>query len=338
MTMQDLLPLIAILSSLGVTLMLTGYVRGVLLKHKILDQPNARSSHTIAVPRGGGWAFLPTLIAALLAPLAITAIAPMHPYLLTGLILLALISWVDDRFDISARIRLCLHFAAVIVALCDLPNHGLIFAGMIPAWIDHILVVVGWVWFINLYNFMDGIDGITGVETISLAVGLCLLGDATGVLSTSDHTIFLLLIGGCLGFLAYNWHPAKIFMGDIGSIPLGFLTGFGLLSLASNGHLVAAIILPLYYLADSGITIAKRALRREKIWQAHRQHFYQRATTGCGRHDNVTMRIAAANLFLIVLSVWSLNQPFGALLAALIVVALLLFWMHTKSKQQAAST
>lgn len=324
------LPIAVILLCFGATMSLTGWARRLLLKHNIMDQPNARSSHNVAVPRGGGWAFIPILLLGLIAPAAIPALAPTHWGLLAGFVLLAAISWLDDRYDLSARLRLLLHFIAVACALSDLPNHGIVFAGVLPAWLDHLVVLFGFVWFVNLYNFMDGIDGITCVETICIATGLCLLGDAVGLMLPSIHLLLLLLIGSALGFLAYNWHPARIFMGDIGSVPLGYLTGFALLSLACQGHLIAALILPLYYLADSGITITKRALRREKIWQAHRQHFYQHAAAGCGRHDSVVLRILTTNITLIGLALLSLTNPFYALAGAVIMVALLLLWMHKK--------
>src|SRR6202012_503206 len=109
----------------------------------------------------------------------------------------------------------------------------------------------------------------------------------------------LLLTGASLGFLVFNWHPAKIFAGDVGSVPLGYLTGFLLLVLAVHGQWAPALILPLYYLADTGITLAHRAARREKIWKAHREHFYQRATPGSARHDRIVLWISGVNVGLI---------------------------------------
>jgi UDP-N-acetylmuramyl pentapeptide phosphotransferase/UDP-N-acetylglucosamine-1-phosphate transferase len=210
----------------------------------------------------------------------------------------------------------------------DLPPEATLLGGALPFWLDRAIMIVGWAWFINLYNFMDGIDGITSVETISIATGTCLVMDAVGIDDTFVDALTMLLTGACLGFLALNWHPAKIFMGDVGSVPLGFLTGFALLTLAAHGHLISALILPLYYLADSGITITKRALRGEKIWQAHRQHFYQRAAAGLGRHDRVVYRIIAANLALILCALAAIPYPWAGLIGGVVVVALLLWNMH----------
>jgi UDP-N-acetylmuramyl pentapeptide phosphotransferase/UDP-N-acetylglucosamine-1-phosphate transferase len=138
----------------------------------------------------------------------------------------------------------------------------------------------------------------------------------------------LILTGVCLGFLAYNWHPAKIFLGDIGSVPLGFLIGFCLITLAVKGYLIAALILPLYYFADSGITLGKRTMRGEKIWQAHRQHFYQKAALGVERHDKVVLWIIFANIGLISTALWAVSYPWSGLTAGLLIVAILLRKMH----------
>jgi UDP-N-acetylmuramyl pentapeptide phosphotransferase/UDP-N-acetylglucosamine-1-phosphate transferase len=142
----------------------------------------------------------------------------------------------------------------------------------------------------------------------------------------------LVLVGVCLGFLAFNWHPAKIFLGDVGSVPLGFLVGFGLVSIAVQGHLAAALILPLYYFCDSGITLTRRALRGAKIWQAHREHFYQKAAAVL-RHDKVVIWVIAANITLIGATALSVARPWAGLLTAIVIVAVLLRKMHkTASK------
>jgi UDP-N-acetylmuramyl pentapeptide phosphotransferase/UDP-N-acetylglucosamine-1-phosphate transferase len=189
-------------------------------------------------------------------------------------------------------------------------------------------MILGWTWFINLYNFMDGIDGLTGVETISIATGLCLVMTWAGIDAPYVDFLTLALTGACLGFLVHNWHPARIFLGDIGSVPLGYVVGFCLLSLAVKGHLAAALILPLYYLFDSGITITRRALRGEKIWQAHREHFYQHAAQGTGRHDRVVLWIALANATLVAAAAAAVFYPAASLSAGMLIVAVLLGKLH----------
>jgi len=122
---------------------------------------------------------------------------------------------------------------------------------------DHLFAALAWIWFINLYNFMDGIDGITGVETATIGLGLTLVSLVAG-LAAPVAGLGMAMAGAACGFLLWNWTPAKLFLGDVGSVPLGFLAGFLLLYLASEGHLAPAIILPLYYLFDAMATLLRR--------------------------------------------------------------------------------
>jgi len=194
------------------------------------------------------------------------------------------------------------------------------------------LMIIGWTWFINLYNFMDGIDGITGVETMFIAAGVCLIGAIANVTEPFSGVLILLLTGGCLGFLSLNWHPAKMFLGDVGSVPLGYLTGFLLITLAVRGLAVPAFILALYYIADSGLTLAGRIVRREKFWQPHRQHFYQRAAKTMIRHDRIVWWIVTVNAMLLALAGIAVFYPWRSLTAALLIVALLLKKMHKSAE------
>lgn len=320
--------ILVILLGFFASLALTSIVRKFLLQRNLLDLPNERSSHTQPVPRGGGWALLVVLMLGMIVAGFLQHNLMPHAGLLAGISILALISWMDDKKGVSARMRLSLHLLAASLGTLCFPENVMLLGGLLPFQLDRAVMIIGWAWFINLYNFMDGIDGITGAETISIATGTCLVMTAISMNDPFLSTLTLLLTGACLGFLAFNWHPAKIFLGDVGSVPLGYLIAFCLLSLAVKGHLVSALILPLYYLADSGITITKRALRGEKIWQAHRQHFYQRSALGAGRHDAIVFRMIAANIVLIGLSLLALSQPIPALGGAVLVVALLLWNMH----------
>ena len=317
-----------ILTSLLLVLGLTEVVRRMLVKRALLDIPNDRSSHKVPVPRGGGWALLVVLLPALVGAAVFIDQDLQHFSLICAVIMLAGISWLDDRFNVSPLMRLTLHVLATCLGSLSFSPQEVLFGGDVPYWLDRAVMIFGWAWFINLYNFMDGIDGITGVETIAIATGLCFVMDMTGNYLPFVDFITLILTGTCLGFLAHNWHPAKIFLGDVGSVPLGYLTGFCLLSLAVKGHLIPALILPLYYLADSGLTITKRALRGEKIWQAHREHFYQKATLGKGRHDKVVVWIAIANAGLIAASIIAVFLPWEGLGLGILIVAVLLQKMH----------
>jgi len=321
-------PLAVISTSFVLALILTVWARNILLKRALLDHPNERSLHTIPVPRGGGWAILAVLVPGMILTGVLHNDLTSYAGVITGVIVLALVSWFDDRKGASVTMRLSMHLFAACLGTMAFGADATLFGGGLPFWLDRLLMIVGWTWFINLYNFMDGIDGLTCAETIAIATGTCLVMTATGTSDPFVSMLTLLLTGACLGFLVLNWHPAKIFPGDVGSVPLGFLTGFILLSLAVKGHFIPALILPLYYLADSGITLAKRALRGEKVWEAHRQHFYQRAAQGFGRHDKVIYLIVIANVALIscaLTAVTNLKLGFGLASA---VVAILLWKMH----------
>jgi len=312
---MNALALVAIAAvTLGATWLATFLVRRWLLRFAVFDQPNARSSHVKATPRGGGIAVVAVLL------LAWAAIG-RDGTLLLGLALgLAVLSWIDDLKGLPPGLRLAGHAAAVLAGLLALPDMA-VFQGLLPLWLDRVLAALMWIWFVNLYNFMDGIDGITGVETAVIGLGVTLLG-ASPLASLHGAS----LAGAALGFLLWNWHPARIFLGDVGSVALGFLIGWLLLDLAARGFWAAALLLPLYHLADATWTLGRRLLRGERIWQAHRSHFYQRATQVPADHPRTSRLIALHGLGMIGCALWSLSAPLAALVLGGILTALLLFW------------
>ncbi|MBT5752563.1 MAG: UDP-N-acetylmuramyl pentapeptide phosphotransferase, partial [Rhodospirillaceae bacterium] len=161
----------------------------------------------------------------------------------------------------------------------------------------------------NLFNFMDGIDGITGIEASTIGAGLFLLALFSG--TDPGIGIFgLTITAAALGFLWWNWPPARIFIGDVGSAPLGFLLGWLLLGLAISGAWAAALILPLAYLTDATWTLLRRLIRGEKVWQAHAQHFYQRALGLGMRHSDVARFFLITDLGLVALALASTAKSF----------------------------
>ncbi len=300
-----------------------GATKGVLAylhRKQIMDMPNERSSHSLPTPRGGGLATTPVL-----ALILLFAKSPAALLGLGALVLLA-VSWLDDRKGLPPAPRFAVHALTVIGFLILLPGDGLVFQGALPLWADRIVTVIGWLWFVNLYNFMDGIDGITGVETLSLGLGIALVAglDHAG---WTEQLIPPALAAAAVGaaFLVFNWHPAKLFLGDSGSVPFGYVLGGLLVMLAIEGQLAAALILPAYYLADATITISRRAMAGEKIWQPHRKHFYQRAVQGGKRHDQVSAAIALGNVALVGCAWLAASGQVlaGAALAFVVVAALL---------------
>jgi UDP-N-acetylmuramyl pentapeptide phosphotransferase/UDP-N-acetylglucosamine-1-phosphate transferase len=309
------------LSYLGTRLLV-----GILTRHAILDHPNHRSSHGSPTPHGGGIAVLAALLPAWLL---IEQFMPGTPdgllVVVGGTIFLAVVSWIDDVRSLGPAVRLLAQATMVAVVLSLAPFTGPVFGGWLPPMVDLLLAALLWIWFINLFNFMDGIDGIAGVQSAGIGMGV-FVAAKVGKLDVSWLALGLSVAAASVGFLRWNWHPAKIFLGDVGSIPLGFLLGWLLLGLAAAGYPAPAIILPAYFLADATITLGRRLLRGEKIWEAHREHFYQLAVQSGLRHDQVSGIIMVANIFLIALTLVAMRGlPWPAVSGAAAAVALLLF-------------
>lgn len=229
--------------------------------HLAIDRPNARSLHASPIPRVGGLVMVPVALASSL-------FGSQLPALLLGLAaVLCAISFIDDRWGLPVIIRLASHLAAAIV-LCQ----GL--GASFSSW-GVVLAVVTLVWAINLFNFMDGTDGLAG--------GMALFGFAACGWVMLDAMPEMANMAFCLaaaaaGFLVFNFSPARVFMGDAGSVPLGFLAG----AIGLTGWLqdVWPVWFPLLvfspFVVDASMTLMRRMLRRERFWQAHRDHYYQR--------------------------------------------------------------
>ena len=248
----------------------------LLRRASVLDRPNERSSHEIPTPRGGGIAVVGASLAAWLALVAAGAAPLSLLAVIAGAAMLAMICWLDDLRGLSPAVRFGAQCAAVALGVVAALPDGAVFQGWLPAGLDRAAAALLWVWFVNLYNFMDGIDGIAGSEAASIGIGLALFAIA-GIGGDPALAAAAIIAAAAIGFLVWNWAPARIFLGDVGSVPLGYLLGFLLLWAAALGNWRIALILPLYFLADATITLLRRLLRGERVWRAHRQHFYQRA-------------------------------------------------------------
>jgi UDP-N-acetylmuramyl pentapeptide phosphotransferase/UDP-N-acetylglucosamine-1-phosphate transferase len=316
------------------TLGLAGRVRAWLERRAILDRPVDRSAHAVPVPRGGGLAIMPVLLAAWFG-LALLGRAPPGAAALAALAAgLALVSWLDDLRGLPAGPRLLCHVLAALAGLAFLPA-GAVFQGLLPPLLDRAATLLLWVWFVNLFNFMDGIDGIAGVETTALGLGLVLVAARAGG-DDGSAALALSTAAAALAFLRWNWHPARLFLGDVGSVPLGFLTGALLLALAARGLWAPALILPLYYLADASVTLARRVLRGERFWEAHRQHFYQRALAGPGDHAAVARLVLAGDAGLVACALLAVGRPWLGLTAGIGVVACLLGVLQWRARRVAS--
>jgi UDP-N-acetylmuramyl pentapeptide phosphotransferase/UDP-N-acetylglucosamine-1-phosphate transferase len=319
------------LAVLAGTVWLTGPLLGWLRQRAILDHPVERSSHIVPVPRGGGLALIPLV---LIAWLMLAALGPAPQGTVMIVIIaaaLALLSWFDDLGGLGVGWRLAAHLVAAALGVLFLPGTMLVFQGVLPSWLDHVAAVLLWVWFLNLYNFMDGIDGITAAETIAIGFGVILILVLANEGGGGAPLLALTLAAGAIGFLRWNWSPAKIFLGDVGSVPLGFITGWLLLAMAARGLWVPALILPLYYLADAGLTLIRRILRGERFWEAHRAHFYQRALAPDGDHRAVVRLITAGNVSLVALAGLAVYLPRLALIIAVMTTAYLLIQLSRRA-------
>lgn len=316
---------------LALSFALTYGLRRYALARSIIDVPNARSSHTVPTPRGGGvaivFSFLISIIA--LASLSIISLTELWAILGSGFCVAAL-GFLDDHGHVAARWRLLGHFSASLWAVYwfgGLPTMTLFGFIVDLGWLGSVFVVLYLVWMLNLYNFMDGIDGIASVEAICACLGACLLYWFAGF----DDLIILPLVlaTAVIGFLFWNFPPARIFMGDAGSGFLGII--LAMLSLqaawASTKLLWMWLILLGVFIVDATVTLIRRLARGDKVYMAHRSHAYQFASRQYGKHLPVTMAVAVINLFWLLpiaasVALLGLDGALGLILAYAPLVAL----------------
>jgi UDP-N-acetylmuramyl pentapeptide phosphotransferase/UDP-N-acetylglucosamine-1-phosphate transferase len=297
-----------------------------------LARPNARSSHVTPTPQGGGIALIAAwLVASVFGLLATgTWSSPLASGLIAvfaATIVIALLGAVDDIRPVPVAPRLLIQFLCVATVIAALPADFQM-TPYLPWWLERALLVIAGVWFVNLVNFMDGLDWMTVVEIVPVAGGLVLAG-WLGALPSYAVICALALLGAVIGFAPFNRSVARLFLGDVGSLPIGLVVGWLLALMANKGHLAAALLLPLYYLMDATITLFRRLSRKEKVWQAHRTHFYQRATDNGFSVTEVTAQVFAVNIVLAALALICvrLNTPaseIACLAAGTLLVGLLL--------------
>ena len=258
-------------------------------KWAAIDKPNSRSMHSAPTPRGGGLAVL----APLLLAYAISLGDFIDANIIIGLLLVAIVSYIDDRRSLSSRLRLAVHVIAACVLV--LPQGHPLYLG-----IGLCLLTV---WCINLYNFMDGIDG--------LAASMGIIGFFAMYLISLDNgqaqlaSISSIAAFSCLGFLIFNFPPAKIFLGDVGSASLGYLMAAAIVLTTSGGlsNSWPPLLIFAPFLLDATFTIARRALSGEKFWTAHRSHLYQRLALRVGARR--ALLVFAVSMILCSCLTWS---------------------------------
>lgn len=295
-----------------------------------MARPNARSSHKIPTPQGGGIAVVGAALMTVMPAIVVLDLPPefVRSFLMTACasVVLAVIGAVDDIRPLPAGLRLLLQTA--VVAAVVVTSGIRIFPEWLPISLEQALLVFGGVWFVNLVNFMDGLDWITVAEMVPVTAAVAILGAMTGEPFLTAIVAFS-LCGALLGFAPFNKPVARLFLGDVGSLPIGLLVGWMLLQLAGAGALAAALLLPLYYLMDATITLLRRLARREKVWEAHRSHFYQKAPDNGFSVLEVNAHVFGLNLVLAGLAAMTLVWPsstmqIAALVAGAVLVGLVL--------------
>jgi Fuc2NAc and GlcNAc transferase len=305
----------------------TGAVRRYALARALLDIPNRRSSHRTPTPRGGGLAIAASACSGIAVLAALGWVAPtLATALVGGGVAVAGVGWLDDRRGVSAGARAAVHAVAAAWAVYWLGGFDTLRLGTVTlrlGVVGHVAAAVWIVWAANLYNFMDGIDGLAGVEGVTVGgFGATLLA-ASGDPSLAG--VSLLIAAASAGFLWWNWSPAQIFMGDVGSGLLGFL--LGTLSIASEraGSVPATAWVLLFgvFVFDATVTLVRRILRREVWYAAHRSHGYQRAVQSGWTHARVSAVVALINLGLAALA-WVGTARSSLMVPALAVGAVVL--------------
>lgn len=295
--------------------LLTLLIRKLKLTRGALDIPNERSSHSVPTPRGGGLSIVIVVSVAAAGLLAWGALdRDLCFALVGGGAAIAVVGWLDDRASLRPKVRLGVHFAAALWALAWL-------GGLPPLQIGehsvalgvsgYLLGLLGIVWTLNLFNFMDGIDGIAASEAVFVALAGALIALYSGP-SGAVATIALVFAAACLGFLLWNWPPAKIFMGDVGSGYLGYTIAVLALAAARENPvaLLVWVILGAIFFVDATVTLVRRVARRERASEAHRSHAYQWLARRWGSHRSVTLATIAINvLWLLPCAFFAAAQP-----------------------------
>ena len=299
----------------------TEVIRRFALSRQLIDRPNSRSSHTEPTPRGGGLAFVGVFLSLLVIVAQQEDGGRLALALGVGGLLIAAIGFVDDVRSLSARLRAAVHAAAALsaVLLLGLPTVSGAAGAALGA-----LLVLGLVWLINLYNFMDGIDGLAGGQAVVGSLGLVALATAAPAVDTAAWV----LAGAVAGFLVLNAPPARIFMGDVGSGFLGFVLGVLALAAHAAGTAPAAVlVLPLApFLVDASATLAVRVLRRQRWYEAHRDHVYQRLTRAGMSHRSVTACYLLLAVLLLGAAVVIREWQSATAVAALLLLSVLAGW------------
>ena len=292
---------LAVLASAGFTFFAIPLLIPFLRRHA-LARPNARSSHVTPTPQGAGIAIVACMVVAfglaiLFAPFLTNSDRTLLGALAAGAVLISALGFLDDVRPLPVLPRMGGQIALIGLLLYVTPSYISLFNGALPIGFERLFAGFALLWMINLTNFMDGLDWLTVVEFIPVSIvliALSLLGMPTPLVAV----IMAPILGGLFGFAPYNKPVAKLFLGDTGSLAIGLVGGYALYRVAADVSFFAAVIIPLYFIADASITLTRRLLRGEKFWTPHRSHFFQRATVQGWTVNQIVTTVAILNVFL----------------------------------------
>jgi UDP-N-acetylmuramyl pentapeptide phosphotransferase/UDP-N-acetylglucosamine-1-phosphate transferase len=316
---EPLLLLFAVLAAAVLSAGMTRAIRPVLLRHA-LARPNARSSHRVPTPQGAGIAVIAaTLVVAGVVMACAGAVALNIPVaVFAASLFIATVGFADDIKSIPVLTRLLLQALAVGAIIFTAPGEIRVVSPC-PIWIERGLLLLAGLWFVNLVNFMDGLDWMTVAEIVPITGAMVVLG-SLGEFPVPATLVAAALCGAMLGFAPFNRPVATIFLGDVGSLPIGLLLGWCLLQLAYHQQFAAALLLPMYYLLDATTTLLRRLANREPFWAAHRSHFYQRATDNGFTVSQVVGEVFALNIGLAALAAGSIMAPSATIKVACLAI------------------
>ena len=308
-----------------------------------MDYPAERSNHKTPTPKGAGLIIIPIVAISTLI-FFYFFLQPLNEWAIIFFLcfFLGMISFIDDIKNLSIKSRLLLqtlivglslliYYESVTTNLLSLPVSYEKYFSLINCLL-FLFFLLSWMWIINLYNFMDGIDGLTAIQVCTVAICVNFLS-IFGYLNDEYQIFSLILFSVYLAFYKFNKSPAKIFLGDVGSIPSGYLIGFMMIScLVTNGVLLPIIIVNMYYILDSTSTLLIRIVKKENILKAHSDHFYQKMLRKGYQHSFVIKWIFGLNSILLILSLLSIKLPIISFVFSILFTVALLYLFYFKKE------
>ena len=318
-----------------------------LKKNSILDHPSSRSNHKKSMPKGGGIIIIPAIIISISIYFFIEgSINTKWIVFLLSIFFLFLVSLIDDIKSLPAMLRLIIHSLCVIISVYCMKDDIVSFLNNMDiiakfnvseSLLFYLLasfIIFSWLWLINLFNFMDGMDGLTALQMIFLALTINFIS-LINYLDNDFQFLSLVIISVFLAFFRHNKPQAKIFLGDSGSIPSGYIAGFVLAeSLFKQGPFFSILIILLYFILDSTITLIIRSIKYNNLFSAHSDHFYQKMIRKGYSHQYVLRKVFFLLIFLILMSLISLKYHFISFSLALITTVFTLIYFSVRSKNE----